>query len=123
VTALSDPGLVLRRLEEIQADMAERQNEYEQAADDRARALRDWDKRLAICHAKFAVGTDAASRKANALMRAIEQDDLYERLSDAEARYEALKVVMKNLESQSMIGMAILRSQGSAPNAAWRRDA
>jgi hypothetical protein len=113
MTALHDnPGLVIGRLEEIQNDLAERQNEYEQAADDRARCIRDWEKRLAISHAKFATGSDAATRKANAVMRAIEQDDLYERLSDAEARYDALRVVMKTLEARSMIGMAILRSQG-----------
>jgi hypothetical protein len=47
-----------------------------------------------MAHAK---GSNAETRKASALVAAIEQDDLYERLSDAEGRYEALRVVMRTL--------------------------
>jgi hypothetical protein len=107
------PHTVVGRLEEIERDLAERMNDYEQAADDRARKIRDWEKRLAI-HQKTANGANAEVRKATALVAAIEQDGLYEELSDAEARYDALRVVVRVLETRATIGMSILRSQGRA---------
>ena len=105
------PGAVVDRLDEIERDLANRQPEYEQAADDRARLVRDWDKRLAI-HQRTAKGSNSEVRKAVALASAIEQDDLYERLKDAEARFEALRVVMRTLETRATIGQSILRAQG-----------
>lgn len=109
----STPQTVVTRLDQIERDLAERQNPYEQAADDRARTIRDWEKRLAECQ-KRAPGTNSEARKAAALVMAIELDggDLYTRLTDAEARYDALRVVVRVLEARSVIGMSILRSQG-----------
>jgi hypothetical protein len=106
-----NPADVLDRLEAIEKDMAEKQNEYETVAEARARLVRDWDKRLAI-HGKTAKGSSADVRKATALAGAIEQDQLYERLSDAEARFEALKVVMRTLETRATIGQSLLRAMG-----------
>jgi hypothetical protein len=110
---LTRPGAVQERLEAIELDLAARQPEYEQAADDRARAVRDWDRRLAL-HMKRATGPNAEARKANGFVAAIEQDngELYERLQDAEARYDALRVVMRTLETRATIGQSILRAQG-----------
>lgn len=105
------PGQVMARLTQIENDLAARQNEYEKAAEDRARLVRDWEKRLAI-HGRSAKGSSADVRKAVALGMAIEQDDLYGRLSDAEARFEALKVVVRVLETRATIGQSILRAQG-----------
>jgi hypothetical protein len=101
----------MERLAEIEADLATRQSEYEQAADDRARLVRDWDRRLAI-HMRTAKGPNSESRKAAALGAAIDQDDLYERLTDAEGRFEALRVVMRTLETRATIGQSLLRAQG-----------
>lgn len=106
-----NPVDIMDRLEAIERDLARRQNEYEQAAGDRARHVRDWDKRLAI-HGRTAKGTSADVRKAVALSNAIEADDLYERLTDAEARFEALRVVMRTLETRATIGQSLLRAQG-----------
>lgn len=111
MTDHSSPGAVMRRLAEIEQDLASRQNDFEQAADDRARVVRDWDRRLAI-HQKVAKGPNSESRKAVALTQAIEQDDLYDRLTDAEARYDALRVVTRTLETRASIGQSILRAQG-----------
>ena len=105
------PHKVMGRLFDIEADLASRMSEYEAAAEDRARFLRDWEHRMAI-HLRMANGSNAEMRKANALVAAIEQDDLFERLTDAEARYDALRVVVKVLEDRSTIGMSILRAQG-----------
>lgn len=107
------PAGVMQRLADIETDLGTRQGDYETAADDRARLVRDWEHRLAVCMAT-AKGPNADSRKANALLTAIEKDNLYERLRDAEARFEACKVVVRTLETRATIGMSILRSQGRA---------
>jgi hypothetical protein len=108
---LSHPGAVMARLAEIEQDLAERQNAYEDAASERVRLVRDWEKRLATAriHAK---GSDAEARKAAALMTAIEADDLYDRLKAAEGTYEGCKAVVKVLEVRATVGMSILRAQG-----------
>lgn len=113
MTDHSSPGVVMARLADIENDLALRQNEYEQAANDRARCVRDWDRRLAI-HGKVAKGSSADVRKSVALVAASEQDDLYERLTDAEARFDALRVVIRTLETRASIGQSILRAQGRA---------
>lgn len=108
---LSHPAAVMARLAEIEDDLANRQNEYEEAASNKARLVRDWEKRLASAriHAK---GSDAEARKAAALMTAIEKDDLYARLMAAEGTYEGCKAVVKVLEVRATVGMSILRAQG-----------
>lgn len=113
VTDHSTPGAVIARLADIENDLALRQNDYERAASDRARCVRDWDRRLAI-HGKVAKGSSADVRKSVALVAASEQDDLYERLTDAEARFDALRVVIRTLETRSAIGMSILKAHGRA---------
>ncbi len=109
----STPVAVIERLASIEEDLANRLREYETAAGDRARLIRDWEKRLAIMRAK-GKGSDADSRKQAAFALAAEQDDLYEKLTDAESRYEALRVVVRVLETRSAIGMSILKAQGRA---------
>lgn len=109
----SNPAAVITRLSEIEQDLAERQNEYETAAGDKARLVRDWEKRLAIATAT-AKGGDANARKQAALVIAAEQDDLYDRLMGAEGAYAALHAVVKVLETRATIGMSILRAQGRA---------
>lgn len=111
----SSPQAVIERLAEIEQDLAGRQNEYEKAAGDRARLVRDWEKALAIAR-KTAKGNDAETRKAVALIAASEYEDddgnLYTRLRDAEDLYEASKVVIRVLETRSAIGMSILKAHG-----------
>lgn len=113
MTTLSHPGAVLQRLAEIEHDFGELQNEYEDAAGDKARLIRDWEKRVAIATAK-AKGGDANARKQAALVMAAEQDDLYDRLTDAESRYAACHAAVRVLETRATVGMAILKSQGRA---------
>lgn len=113
MTEHGSPAAVMARLSEIEADLANRMGGLEQAADDRARALRDWEKRIAICGVK-AKGASADVRKSHALVAAIEQDELHEQLADAEARYDALRSVTKVLEIRATIGMSLLRSHGRA---------
>jgi hypothetical protein len=105
------PSVVMSNLELISNDMASRMNEWEKAARDRTRLAREWERRHAL-HMQLAQGSNAEKRKANALVAASEQDDMFERLTEAESTYEAIRVVMKVLEDRSMIAMAILRAQG-----------
>lgn len=105
------PAATMMALEAIDKDLQERLPSYEHAAEQYYRLLRDWEKRLAVC-ARTAAGPNAEVRKAVALVSAIEMDDLYERYTEAEARYNALKVVMKTLEARATIGQSLLRAQG-----------
>lgn len=103
--------MVMARLAAIEADLANRQNDYESAASEKAFLVRDWERRLAHARIK-AKGSDAEARKADALIAAIERDDLYDRLRAAEGAYEGSKAVVKVLETRATIGMSLLRSQG-----------
>lgn len=112
VSDFTAPSPVIGRLEELEQDLGSRQNELETAARDKARLIRDWEKRLAIARLA-AKGSDAESRKAQALITAIESDggELYEQLTDAESRYEALKAVTRVIETRLSVGQSILRAQ------------
>ncbi len=109
-----EPAAVADRLEGIEKDLAERQNDYGQAAYDRARFLRDWEKRMAISTTK-AKGSNAELRKANAFLAAIETDDgdLFERLTEAEALYDSHRVVCdKVLSVRATIWQSINKMLG-----------
>lgn len=110
---LDAPGPVMARLDAIENDLAERQNEYEDAAGAKFRLVRDWEKRLAVASAT-AKGGDANARKQAALVMAASQDDLYDRLTTAESDYAAVHAAVRVLETRATIGMAILKSQGRA---------
>lgn len=112
MTGLATPQQVMARLQAIEHDLAERQNDYEEAASNRARLLRDWEYRLQL-HMKQAGGSNESKRKANAFVAAVEQDDLYEHLTEAEAAYDAHSVVVdKVLARRATIGQSILKAQG-----------
>jgi hypothetical protein len=102
------PAQIEQRLEEIEQDLASRQNEYEEVSEQLVRCQRDWERRFAMARI-VATGKDADSRKAAAFVAAAEPDDLYERLTDCEARHNALKVVVGVLEKRSVIGMSLLK--------------
>jgi len=107
----TDPGIVIQTLGDIERDLAERQNDYEQAAYDVAAYARDWERRLAEKRLT-AEGRDSDARKAQALVDAINVDGLYTTMSLAQATFEAQKSVIKVLEARAMIGMAILKAHG-----------
>lgn len=103
MTALSDPGLVLARLEQIEQDLAHRQRAYEAAALAWFRSKRDKEHRRAVAFMK-ATGT-VAERQAQA--------DIETALVglEEEAEFEATRAVMRTLETRASIGQSILRSQ------------
>lgn len=103
MTALTDPGLVLGRLEAIENDLAARQNAYEAAAFAWYRAKRDKEHKRAVAFMK-AEGT-VAERQAQADIETARVG------MQEEAEYEATKAVMRTLETRASIGQSILRSQ------------
>ena len=100
--SLSTPQQVQERLEAIEHDLAVRQNAYEAAALAWFRAKRDKEHRWARAYME-ATGP-AHERKAQA--------DLAVALVGVteEAEYEAMKAVIRTLETRATIGQSLLRS-------------
>jgi hypothetical protein len=94
----------MQRLQEIEADLAERQNLLERAALAWFRAKRDKEHAHAVAFLS-ADGT-VAERAAHADIAS------YSIGKEAEAQYEALKAVIRALETRASIGQSLLRSQG-----------
>ena len=101
--SLSDPAIVMKTLEEIEIDLATRQNELEEAAFVWFKAKREREKehatRFLAAEGTVAERTAIATRE-TAMIGA----------SD-EASYEALKAVCRVLETRASIGQSILRAQ------------
>jgi hypothetical protein len=101
---LSQPSAVIKRLEEIEQDLALRQNLLEAAAMRWFQIKRDQEHTYAIEFMK-ATGTvaerTAEAKKLTALIG-----------GEEEAEYEALKAVVRVLDTRASIGMALLKSQG-----------
>jgi hypothetical protein len=103
MTALTDPGIVLNRLEAIENDLAIRQNSYEAAALAWFRAKREKEHARAVAFMK-AEGT-VAERQAQADIETARVG------MQEEAEYEATRAVMRTLETRASIGQSVLRSQ------------
>lgn len=101
--SLSTPQQIQAKLEGIDADLAQRQNALEEAAMTWFQAKREREKEYAIAF-QSAQGT-VDSRKA----RAVEASYLIG--VESEARYEALKAVVRVLDTRAAIGMSLLRAQ------------
>jgi hypothetical protein len=101
---LDNPGAVVGRLVEIEQDLAVRQGALEHAALSWFRAKRDREHRRAVAFIR-AQGT-VAQRSAEA-----DQETCLLGVAE-EAEYEALRAVVRVLETRSNIGMALLKSQG-----------
>lgn len=106
MTTLTDPGIVLGRLEAIENDLAIRQNSYEAAALAWFRAKREKEHARAVAFMR-AEGT-VAERQAQADIETARVG------MQEEAEFEATKAVMRTLETRASIGQSILRSQGRA---------
>jgi hypothetical protein len=103
VTGLSTPQQVQERLEQIDRDLAERQNSLEAAALEWFRAKREREREYAQAYIE-ATGT-VDERKSRAIQAS------YLTGLEAEARYEALKAVVRVLDTRGAIGMSLLRAQ------------
>lgn len=97
-----DAGIVIRRLDEIERDLAHRQNALEAAGEAWFRAKRDKEKARAVAFLS-ASGT-VAERQAIA-----DQQTALDGRNE-EAEWEALRAVVRVLETRASIGQSILRS-------------
>lgn len=104
--SLSTPHQIQARLEAIDADLAERQNALEEAALAWFKAKREREKEYAIAYQEASGTVD--ERKAAAVQAS------YLIGVESEARYEALRAVVRVLDTRSAIGMALLKAQGRA---------
>lgn len=100
------PMTVQQRLEEIDADLALRLPTLEAAATAWYRAKRDREHARAL--AFIAAEGTVAERQA------IADRDTARDGVEAEAEYEALRAVVRTLETRASIGMALLKSYGRA---------
>lgn len=106
MTTLDTPGVVIHRLEEIERDLAIRQGAFEAAALGWFRAKRDRERQRALA---FIAATGTVAER-----NAIADRDTAMLGASEEAEYEALKAVVRTLETRASIGQSILRSQARA---------
>lgn len=102
------PAQIMERLEDIERDLGERQNEYQQAAEDWHRAKRDKEKAWASAYIAHDQAKHVTDRKAAAILASegIGQE--------AEAKYVALKAAVEVLTTRATIGQSLLRAHGRA---------
>ena len=96
------PDQILERLEEIERDLATRQNTLESAAEKWFKAKRDREKARAV--AFLAAEGTVAQRQA------IAERDTATDGKDEEAEYEAVKAVVRVLETRASIGQTLART-------------
>lgn len=101
-TRFDSPAAVLQNLDQIDRDLATRQNEYEAAAEAWFTSKRDREYEWAKAFVE-AKGTVPA-RKAAADMATARHG------VECEARYEALKAVVRVLETRASIQQSILKA-------------
>lgn len=101
---LDAPAAVIERLDEIDRDLALRQNLLEAAALTYYRAKRDREHNRAIAF----LSSEGTVAERNALADKATALDA----RDAEAEYEALRAVVRVLETRASIGQSILKAQG-----------
>jgi hypothetical protein len=117
------PARVMARLHEIDEDLAERQNELEESAEQLKRAQRAWEYQSALLYPNT-TGTVAERESAVLVALVAAQPALYEQLCDSEAKYAAIQKVVDLLGKRASIGQSILKAQtrefsAPAPRPAW----
>jgi hypothetical protein len=106
VSDLTQPSAVMARLAEIENDLAARQNTLESAGMAWFKAKRDREKARAV--AFLAAQGTVAERSAIADQKTAVDG------KNEEAEWEALKAVVRVLETRASIGQSLLRAQGRA---------
>jgi len=104
--SLSTPAQVMARLEEIENDLANRQNVLESAACQWFVAKREREHKRAV---EFLKAEGSVAER-----NAIADRSTAREGAQQEAEYEALKAVVRTLDTRASIGMSLLRAQGRA---------
>lgn len=103
---MTDPAGVMARLTEIENDLATRQNALESAGRKWVIAKRDREKARAVAFLS-AQGTVAERNAIADELTALDG-------KNEEAEWEALRAVVRVLETRASIGQSLLRSMGRA---------
>jgi hypothetical protein len=103
---LTHPSAIIARLGEIEADLALRQNQFEEVARQWYVAQREIGRKKAQALLGSSAKTVAAA-KAEGELAAYDIEG-----AASEAEYESLKAVIRVLEQRAMIGMSLLKAQG-----------
>lgn len=106
MSALSSPAQVMARLQEIDADLAQRANELEDAALAWFRMKRDRELAERVAYAEASGTTVERKLAADAAGASVGADE--------EGAWEGKRAVVRVLETRSMIGTALLKSMGRA---------
>lgn len=102
-------GQVMSRLEELDKELANLQNSYEEAAESFYKTKREYEKCLAQEFVK-ASGANQRERESNALL-ALERDGgIYFQFVASEAAWEAQKAGFRVREARIGIGQSLLRA-------------
>lgn len=108
--SLATPQEVMQRLDEIEGQMAENQNELEDAARDYFTLRRERDVQRAKLLATTPKTGTVDDRKAQVLLQ-MENTDLWRAFVAAEGNYESLKLAQFSLRDRASIGQSILGFQ------------
>jgi hypothetical protein len=108
---LTHPGAVQARLQEIEAELAVKQNEMETAALAFYRSKREREKSRADEFIAATVKGDGKTRTI-AERNAIADQRTALKGVEEEARWEGLRAVVRTLEARATIGASLLKAQG-----------
>lgn len=108
---MNDPAAILRTLQEIEQDLADRQNDFAKAAGDRARLEREVEYEQALAYQKAPGNT--TDRREAAKVRVGESQN-YKDLTAAESTYDACKAAIGVMETRVSIGQSLLKSMREA---------
>jgi hypothetical protein len=102
---MDSPAVVMERLGEIEADLANRQNRLETAAMEFFTRKRDQERELASA---FLAAEGSVEERKHRARLALMEDLQY---AQAQGRYEGLKAAVRVLETRATIGQSLLRAQ------------
>lgn len=126
MTALDNPGLIIKRIGEILTDLDERQNPYETAVGDLERLEAKWEFRY-LTVLQTLEGGSADKRKANAYTSVVAQHaEFYGELVAARVAVKATRAVVGLLETQLSALQSVLKAQsrdGGNVQPSWRQAA
>lgn len=104
--SLSTPQQVQARLEELDTDLANRQNILESSAMAWFKKKRDREEAWARAYVSAEGPAHVRKAEADLAVATVGRNE--------EAEYEAVKAVVRVMETRATIGMALLKTQGRA---------
>lgn len=98
------------RLDQLDSDLADKQDEFERAASSYFGLKRDWELAYARTYAATDKTLSATERKQETVLAINAAGDLHERYGTAEGRWEGLRAAVRVIETRVSIGQSLLKS-------------